>query len=177
MLEILSDLKISNCETRHCSVVSVGCPLYSDTQLTDSWQLGRRRAGDARDSRRQDRHYPRKVVLITSTNGRHPLSNLDSSVSHFSHKASLFSCNLSKSSPRQDPISSRLRMSSTCWSPRTSTMPPIFKLWPWSLLGKMPRKFLLKTDGGRSWFSFKGCIRKWLLMSLTSSFKSEINRQ
>ena len=66
MLEILSDLKISNCETRHCSVVSVGCPLYSDTQLTDSWQLWRGRAGDALDSVRQDRHYPRKVALVTS---------------------------------------------------------------------------------------------------------------
>ena len=66
MLEILSDLKISNCETRHCSVVSVGCPLYSDTQLTDSWQLWRGRAGDALDSVRQDRHYARKVALVTS---------------------------------------------------------------------------------------------------------------
>ena len=66
MLEILSDLKISNCETRHCSVVSVGCPLYSDTQLIDSWQLWRGRAGDALDSVRQDRHYARKVALVTS---------------------------------------------------------------------------------------------------------------
>ncbi len=66
MLEILSDLKISNCETRHCSVVSVGCPFYSDTQLIDSWQLWRGRAGDALDSVRQDRHYAREVALVTS---------------------------------------------------------------------------------------------------------------
>ena len=56
----------NNCETRHCSVVSVGCPLYSDTQLTDPWQLWRGRAGDALDSRRQDRHYARKVARIAS---------------------------------------------------------------------------------------------------------------
>ena len=56
----------NNCETRHCSVVSVGCPLYSDTQLVDSWQLWRGRAGDALDSVRQDRHYARKVALVTS---------------------------------------------------------------------------------------------------------------
>ena len=47
-------------------VVSVGCPLYSDTQLIDSWQLWRGRAGDALDSVRQDRHYARKVALVTS---------------------------------------------------------------------------------------------------------------
>ena len=88
------------------SVLSVLAVRCIQTPSSVTWQLGRGQAGNARDSRRQDRHYPWKVALVTSTNGRHPLSNLESSVSHFSHKPSLFSCNRSQSSPRQDPITS-----------------------------------------------------------------------
>ena len=87
------------------SVLAVRC-IQIPSSVT--WLLGRGHGGDARDSRRQDRHYTRKVARILGAIGRHPLSNLDSSVSHFSHKASLFSCNHSKGSPRQDPITSEI---------------------------------------------------------------------
>ena len=56
----------NNCETRHCTaVLAVRC-IQIPSSLTPDCLLGRRRAGDAMDSRRQDRHYPRKVALITS---------------------------------------------------------------------------------------------------------------
>ena len=100
----------NNCETRHCSVVSVGCPLYSDTQLSDSWLLT---SWETPSRRWPGQCAPRPTLRAKGRpdhqrHGRHPPSNLESSVSHFSHKASLFSCNLSKSSPRQDPIPSNL---------------------------------------------------------------------
>ena len=111
------------------SVLAVCCCIQIPSSVTPDWQLGRRHAGNALDSRRQDRHYPRKLALITSTNGRHPPSNLESSVSHFSHKASLFSCNLSKSLLRQDPIPSK-------WGRRAKILgcasdPPVCSLLVW----------------------------------------------
>ena len=66
MLEILSDLKypIVRNATAVLSVLAVCC-IQIPSSLTPDCLLGRRRAGDAMDSRRQDRHYPRKVALIT----------------------------------------------------------------------------------------------------------------
>ena len=100
----------NNCETRHCSVGCVGCPLYSDTQLSYSWLL----AWETPCRQWPGQSAPRPTLPAEGRpdhqrHGRHPPSNLESSVSHFSHKPSLFSCNRSQSSPRQDPISSHAR--------------------------------------------------------------------
>ena len=53
------------------------------SSLTPDCLLARRHAGDVRDSRRQDRHYPRKVALITSvmTVILPPIWNLQSLIS------------------------------------------------------------------------------------------------
>ena len=48
------------------SVLAVRCIQIPSSVTPDSWLLGRHRAGDGRDSVRQDRHYARKVALITS---------------------------------------------------------------------------------------------------------------
>ena len=65
------------------SVLAVRCCIQIPSSVTPDWLLGRRHAGNALDSRRQDRHYPRKVALITSVMAviLPPIWNLQSLIS------------------------------------------------------------------------------------------------